>query len=53
MKINGSLIYYCYDKAPTLSNVGDLFGYVDPTVDISSIDATVTVTEVAGAPASE
>lgn len=53
VKINGSLIYYCYDKAPTLSNVGDLFGYVDPTVDISSIDANVTVTEVAGAPASE
>lgn len=53
VKISGSLTYYCYDRAPTLSHVGDLFGDVNPTVDISSIDATVSVTEVAGAPAAE
>ena len=53
VKITGSLTYYCYDRGLTLPGVGDIFGYCDPTVDISSIDAAVSVTGVAGAPATE
>lgn len=53
VKITGSLTYYCYDRELTLPNVGNIFGYCDPTVDTGTIEATVTVTQVPGAPAAE
>lgn len=53
VKVTGSLTYYCYDRGLTLPNVDDLFGYCDPGVDTGTIEANVTVTQIAGAPAAE
>ncbi len=53
VKITGSLTYYCYDRGLTLPGVGDIFGYCAPSVNTDTIEATVTVTQVTGAPAAK